>query len=109
MPDVVPGDLFERVWRHMTGYFIHHDIADRQLSSSLVAGDNTWIEVRHEVGGDSGEYHTMWFTYAPGSGIWFNTGRTAHFRTYETAARDVCDVPRPSCWEEEASFANCVR
>ena len=32
----------------------------------------------------------MWFVYAPGSGVWFNTGRTRVFETHAVAAEKLC-------------------
>jgi hypothetical protein len=46
---------------------------------------NTWAEVIHEADPFGDEGHGIWFQYAKGSGIWFNTGNTKVFNTHEEA------------------------
>jgi hypothetical protein len=45
----------------------------------------TWIEVIHERDPFGDEGHGMWFQYAPGSGVWFNTGATKAFNDHSDA------------------------
>merc|ERR1719506_165278 len=40
---------------------------------------NTWAEVIHEADPFGDEEFGAWFMYAPGSGIYFNTGKTISF------------------------------
>lgn len=60
-----------------------------------LAHDNQWIEVRHQAGGDTGEHIGMWLSYARGSGIWFNTGRTRVFSDHASASQELCGAMVP--------------
>lgn len=46
---------------------------------------STWAEVIHQQDPFGDEVHGMWFQYAPGSGIWFNTGKTIVFKDHQEA------------------------
>jgi hypothetical protein len=46
---------------------------------------NTWVEVMHHKDPFGDEHHGLWFLYAKGSGIWFNTGKTISFGVHEEA------------------------
>lgn len=55
--------------------------------------DNTWVEItHHQVGtpqaGD--ETHGAWFVFAPGTNLWWNTGKTKHYSNHGQAAQDLC-------------------
>ena len=41
--------------------------------------DNEWVEVLHEADPFGDEHYGMWMVYAPGSGIYFNLGKTIAF------------------------------
>merc|ERR1712046_391834 len=47
----------------------------------------TWIEVIHET--MSIEEAGTWMYYTPGSGIWFNTGKTQHYYDHPNAVKDI--------------------
>jgi len=47
-----------------------------------VAG-NAWVEVIHEADPFGDEHFGVWFVYAPGSGIYFNTGKTVSFNEHQ--------------------------
>jgi len=68
-----------------SGVWIFHSYRKRAY-----ADDNTWVEVTHTAGGATGESTGMWLFYAPGSGIWFNTGKTRVFSTHELASYELC-------------------
>lgn len=86
------GELFEKVtsWHcaYYAGFGIYH--SDRPY-----AGSDTWIEVIHirSGTGTTGENIGMWLSYARGSGIWFNTGKTRMFDTHTDAAQKLCGNP----------------
>jgi len=84
------GDL---LWSNLTGPRRYEQglwILKQLGSGRRFAGNNQWIEVRH-LGSDWGEeFVGMWFMYAPGSGVWFNTGRTAVFDSHTVAAQMLC-------------------
>ena len=46
---------------------------------------NTWVEVLHEADPFGDEHFGMWMVYAPGSGLWFNTGVTISFPEHQDA------------------------
>jgi len=46
---------------------------------------NTWVEVMHEADPFGDEHFGMWFLYAKGSGIYFDTGATKVFNTHADA------------------------
>merc|ERR1712008_218277 len=45
----------------------------------------------------------MWMMYAPGSGVWFNTGNTRTYDDEETAESDLCG-PRPDDYKETKPY-----
>lgn len=49
----------------------------------------------------------MWFLYAPGSGVWFNTGRTAVFETHAVALQLLCGRQRGP--NDATAMALCAR
>ena len=55
---------------------------------------NSWVEVTHEADPFGDEHHGMWLVYAPGSGIYFNTG----VRTALRVLRWVASPPAVSPW-----------
>jgi hypothetical protein len=46
---------------------------------------NTWAEVIHEQDPFGDEHFGAWFLYAPGSGIYFNIGKTISFPEHDDA------------------------
>mmetsp|Transcript_85127 Transcript_85127/g.150567 ORF Transcript_85127/g.150567 Transcript_85127/m.150567 type:complete len:465 (-) Transcript_85127:278-1672(-) len=69
----------------INGYAIFHSYRLRQYTAS-----NTWIEVTHTGSGATGEDVGMWLFYAPGSGVWYNTGNLIAFATHEEASWALC-------------------
>jgi len=67
--------------------------------------DNTWIEVTHKGLPDT-EKAGMWFNYAPGSGVWFNTGKTRIFENHAVAAQELCGWQHG---DEPADLARCAK
>ena len=59
---------------YKTGLWIKHLKGGYGRKGFGAAGNHQWIEVRHQGGGVTGEEVGMWFLYAPGSGVWLNTG-----------------------------------
>ena len=52
---------------------------------------HAWVEVLHEADPFGDEHHGMWLVYAPGSGIYFNTGaQTALQPRAALGSRPVC-------------------
>lgn len=49
------------------------------------ATEGTWVEVMHEADPFGDEHHGVWFIYTPGSGIYFNLGKTISFQEHEDA------------------------
>jgi hypothetical protein len=98
---LVPAQAFST--SYFSGTWIYH--ADRPFAAS-----NTWVEVIHQAGGSTGENRAMWFQYAPGSGIYFNTGKTRVFDTHDSAALALCGYPcssfTPGC---DDIVADCAR
>jgi len=47
--------------------------------------ENSWVEVLHEADPFGDEHYGAWFQYAPGSGIYFNVGKTVHFAEHQDA------------------------
>lgn len=110
------GELFERItvppiayWgTEQTGlHAIYHE-------KRPTYGNDTWIEITHsggaantaktELAGTSvdlkEEANGMWLSYAPGSGIWFNTGSHAWFDHHDHASRVLCGTPAGYTWLE---------
>jgi hypothetical protein len=48
---------------------------------------NTWVEVSHQADPFGDETSGAWFMYAPGSGVYFNTGNTIVFEDHWAAYR----------------------
>jgi len=69
------GDFYHCPWNYYTGFWIAHTLHHGQGTPLL--GGNTWIEVKHQS--MPGEKVGLWFAYAPGTGIWYNTGRIQHY------------------------------
>ena len=71
---------------------------------------NQWVEVTHHRATNtrgtatepSGKSANMWFTYTPGSGIWYWTGRTALFDSHDAAARILCPNVTDARWMQRA-------
>jgi len=80
------GDLYKSPWSgiYLDGYWIHH----ARPGTDSTVGDHTWIEVVHQA--VPNEHVGMWFMYAPGSGIWFNTGKSRVFSGHKDAATQLC-------------------
>lgn len=49
---------------------------------------NAWVEVSHQKDPFGDEHYGMWLLWAPGSSIWFNTGKTIAFNDHG----DVCNT-----------------
>lgn len=79
----VNPDLQPNTW--ISGFWIYHSYRQRRY-----AADDTWIEVTHTASGATGEDKGLWLFFAPGSGIWFNVGKTKIFSTHEAAAFELC-------------------
>mmetsp|Transcript_120542 Transcript_120542/g.218963 ORF Transcript_120542/g.218963 Transcript_120542/m.218963 type:complete len:344 (-) Transcript_120542:43-1074(-) len=47
--------------------------------------ENTWIEVMHQSDPFGDEKHGAWFIFTPGSGIYFNLGKTISFAEHNDA------------------------
>merc|ERR1719174_2453566 len=43
---------------------------------------STWVEVIHQADPFGDEHYGAWFVFAPGSGIYFNTGSTLAFKEH---------------------------
>ena len=91
------GELYEKVsgWHASYydtaeggGYAIYH-------SARVYAQNDTWIEVQHADGGlgVTSEHSGMWLSFAPGSGIWYNTGRHRIFDNHHEAMVALCGHP----------------
>ena len=71
---------------------------------------NHWVEVTHHratntrgtADESSGRGANMWFTYTPGSGVWYWTGRTGLFDSHDAAARELCSNVTNSKWTRAA-------
>ncbi|CAE7781364.1 unnamed protein product, partial [Symbiodinium pilosum] len=96
MGHVDVGDLYDvnvtdvSKGTYKNGLWINHVKGGYGRQGYGAAKDHQWIEVRHQGGGVTGEEVGMWFVYAPGSGVWFNTGRTRVFETHAVAAEKLC-------------------
>ncbi|CAE6970660.1 unnamed protein product [Symbiodinium necroappetens] len=96
MNHVDVGDLYDvkvtdvNKGSYKNGLWIKHVKGGYGRKGYGAAGNHQWIEVRHQGGGVTGEEVGMWFLYAPGSGVWFNTGRTRVFETHAVAAEQLC-------------------
>ena len=96
MDHVDVGDLYDvtvtdvNKGSYKNGLWIKHVKRGYGRQGYGAAGNHQWIEVRHQGGGVTGEAIGMWFLYAPGSGVWFNTGRTRVFETHAVAAEQLC-------------------
>ena len=86
--DVKVTDVSQGTYKN--GLWINHAKRGYGRRGYGVAGNHEWIEVRHQGGGVTGEEVGMWLVYAPGSGVWFNTGRTRVFETHAVAAQLLC-------------------
>lgn len=72
-------------------YNVNNDYQPRMTSfiwhpypySELVA--KTWVEVFHEADPFGDEHFGAWFQYTPGSGIYFNLGKTISFAEHQDA------------------------
>ena len=101
------GELFGRhVEDHPQfyhGFAIYH--SDRPY-----VRHNQWVEVTHHRATNTrgtadeatGKRANMWFTYTPGSGIWYWTGRTALFDSHPAAARILCPNVTDAEWAHTA-------
>lgn len=98
------GELFKKVtdWNcsYYAGFGIYH-------SNRPYVGNDTWIEVMHSSAGtgNTGENIGMWFSYAPGSGIWFNTGRSRLFDDHASASWELCG----HAYQSDDDTALCAR
>jgi hypothetical protein len=45
-------------------------------------GANVWAEVSHQADPFGDEHYGMWLLWTPGSGVWFNTGKTIEFKEH---------------------------
>ena len=85
------------------GFGIYH--SDRPYVRSM-----QWVEVTHHVATNSrgtaterdGRLANMWFSYAPGSGVWYWTGRAALFDSHAHAARELCPNVTGVAWTRSA-------
>jgi len=98
------GEFFEKKtdWNcaYYQGFGIYH-------SNRPYVGSNTWVEVVHVNAGtgSTGENVGMWFSYAPGSGIWFNTGRSRIFDNHGSASWELCG----HAYKSDDDTALCAR
>eukprot|EP00927_Polykrikos_kofoidii_P008951 TRINITY_DN13731_c0_g1_i1.p1 TRINITY_DN13731_c0_g1~~TRINITY_DN13731_c0_g1_i1.p1 ORF type:complete len:429 (-),score=39.04 TRINITY_DN13731_c0_g1_i1:220-1506(-) len=95
---------------YKNGLWIAHSNRGYGRAGYGFAANNTWIEVRHQSGlmtGDVGGTVGMWLLYAPGSGVWFNTGRTRVFETHAVALWELCGHHRME--DDVTEMVRCAR
>ena len=114
----IDGEFFARRRdthpQYYHGYAIYH--SDRPYIRS-----RQWVEVTHHVatntrgtGFESSDpkYANMWFIYAPGSGVWYFTGRAGLFDSHVHAARALCanvTVSTNAAIANDNTLALCAR
>ena len=97
------GELFGRY--HEDNPQFYHGFAIYHSDRPYVK-HNQWVEVTHHRATNtrgtadeaSGRGANMWFTYAPGSGVWYWTGRTGLFDSHDAAARALCHNVTSAKW-----------
>merc|ERR1712070_618591 len=70
--------------------------------AALPAG--SWVEVLHEADPFGDEAFGLWFVYAPGSGIYFDTGKTMSFPEHSDAYT-YFGITSGKQWNEQLSKA----
>lgn len=96
---IVPGTWFQTQWSLQpadASWIKHVDAFWTTIKTGAMTGgvpDNTWVEIsHHQVGtpaaGD--ELHGSWFVIAPGTNLWFNTGKTMVFKNHGDGATKLC-------------------
>lgn len=112
-PHIQAGRLIKAAYfpayQSQTAYFIsmHSLLADRSFSFTGFA-NHTWIEVLHLC--CDCVHSGFWMSSMPGSGIYYNVGRTIHFRTHYDACLffggRATGEPGGKCTHADISIAN---
>lgn len=71
------------------------------------ASPNKYVEVMHKADPYGDEHYGMWFLFAPGSGIWFNVGKTISFPEHRDAWSHF--GVHSGDWNEEMSKAAAAK